>query len=79
MRARRAALVVIALCTTQDHRTGGGLSPLARGRGMTCQLRRFIISWHSRGSRERATALAVSREEAQHVSLLRARAIPRWL
>ena len=33
----------------------------------------------SRGTRERATALAVSREEAQHASLLRARAVPRWL
>ena len=33
----------------------------------------------SRGARERATALAVCLEEAQHSCLRRARAVPRWL
>ena len=51
----------------------------ARGRGATRQLRPQIISRRSRGMRERATAHAVSREAALRASLLRARAVPRWL
>ena len=54
-----------------------GLSYSVRGRGVTCQLRLPIISQLLRGTHERATALAVSREEAQHSSFLRARAVPR--
>ena len=50
-----------------------GLSPSARGRGVTYQLRPSRISRLLRGARERGTALAVSREEAQFASLLRAR------
>ena len=57
----------------------GSLSLSARGRGATCQLWRQRISRRSRGMRERATALVLSREEAQRASLLRARAVPRWL
>ena len=56
-----------------------GLSPSVRGRGATYQLPPPRISRLLRGTRECATALAVSREEAQHASLLRARAVPRWL
>ena len=48
-------------------------------RGATCQLRPPIRSQLSRGKRERASALAVSLEEAQHAILLRAHAVPRWL
>jgi hypothetical protein len=50
-----------------------GLSISARGRGATYQLRPPIISRLSCGTRERATALAVSREEVQHASLILAR------
>ena len=54
-----------------------GLSHLARGRGATYQLRPPTIRRLMRGTRQRASALAVSGEEAQHASLLRARAVPR--
>ena len=50
-----------------------GLSLSARVHGATYQLRSLRISRLLRGTRERGTALAVSREEAQHASLLRAR------
>ena len=50
-----------------------GVSSSARGRGATYQLRPPRISGLLRGTRECATALAVSREEAQRASLLRAR------
>ena len=56
-----------------------GLSLSARGRGATYQLRPPIISRLSCGTRERATALAVSREEAQYACLLRVRAVPHSL
>ena len=56
-----------------------GLSHSACCRGATHQLRPPIISRLSHGTRERATALAVSWEEAQHASLLRACAVPRCL
>ena len=59
--------------------TARGLSLSARGRGATYQLRPPRTSRCSRGRRERATTLAVSREEAQHASLVRARVEPRWL
>ena len=35
-----------------------------------------VFAWRAR---ERATALAVYRKEAQHARLRRARAVPRWL
>ena len=71
-------LVVVGPYTRQAHHTDKELSPSARGRGVTYQLRPPRISRCSRGTRERATLLTVSREAAQHVSLLRARAVPRW-
>ena len=49
-----------------------------RGRFSTCELRSPITGRLSRGTRDRATALATSRKEAQHESLLRARTVPRW-
>ena len=51
----------------------------ARGRGATCQLRPPQHSRLQRGTRGRATALAVSGKEAQHASVCRARGAPRWL
>ena len=56
-----------------------GLSPSARGRGAMSQLRRPRLSQLLCGTREGGTALAASRKEAQHASLLHARAVPRWL
>ena len=64
---------------SKDTALTSGLSPSARGRGATYQLRPPRISRCSRSTRKPATALAVSREEAQYASLLRARAVPRWL
>ena len=56
-----------------------GASPSVQDRGATCQLRPLARSGLLCGTRGRATALAVSREEAQHSSLPRARAVPHWL
>ena len=56
-----------------------GLSPVASGRGATCQVRPPTHGRFLRGTRARAAALAVSQEEAQHASLLYARALPRCL
>ena len=77
-RARRAALAVVGLGTVQGHCAGE--RPLSFG----AQPRRDVpavasISRLLRGTRERATALAVSLEEAQHANFLRARAVPRSL
>ena len=79
-RTRRAARVVVAPCPMEGHRTDE--RPLSLGArswrdvpGATSTLRSRL----SHGTRERATALAVSREEAQHASLPRACAVPRWL
>ena len=52
--------------------------PSVRGRCSTCQLRPPITGRLSRGTRDRATVLATSRNEAQHESLRRARTVPRW-
>ena len=38
-----------------------------------------LVRWVARVARLRATALALSWEEAQHARLRRARAAPRWL
>ena len=78
-RVRRASLIVVGLSTMQGHCCVRGLSPSARGRGATYQLRPPRISRLLRNTRERATAFAVYREEAQHASLLRARAVPGWV
>ena len=72
-RARRAALL------RSIHAPVGGLPPSAPDRGATCQLRPLIRSQLLRGKRERASALAVSPEEAQHVILLLANVVSRWL
>ena len=71
-------------CSWSVHALGKGIitpascsSLSTRGRGPTRQLRPPRTSQCSRGRRERATALAVSWEEAQHASMLRARAVPR--
>ena len=44
-----------------------------------CQLRPPIRSQLPYGKRERASALAVSPEEAQHAILMRSHAVLRWL
>ena len=79
-RANRAALVVIVLRTIEWHCIGGRPIFLSvQDRGATCELWPPTRSRHSRGTRQRATALAVSREVAKNASLPRARAVPRWL
>ena len=56
----------------------GGLSPSVRDYGTTCQLRPPLCAVGFRvANAERTTALAVSWEEAQQVSLPRARDVPR--
>ena len=79
-RARGAALVVVASCTLQSHRNGK--RPLSIGARPWCDVPAAVSNaqpafvWRSR---ERATALAVYQEEAQHAYLRRACAVPRWL
>ena len=79
-RARRAALVVVASCTIQGHRTGE--RPLSSGAKPCCDMpavasiTQQAFAWRAR---ERAIALAVYQEEAQHACLRCARAVPRWL
>ena len=64
-RARGAALVVVALCTIQGHRTGE--RPLSSGARLSCDVlaaasnTQHAFAWRAR---KRATALAVSREDA---------------
>ena len=55
------------------------LSPSVQGRGATCRLRPPAQPAFASHVCERATALAVYGEEAQHASLRRARAMQRWL
>ena len=71
----RLLLSVHALCKSTA--PASRLFHWARGRGATCQLRPPIISHLSRGMRKRATAVAVSHEEAQHASFLRTRTVLR--
>ena len=78
-RARRAALVVVGLCAKKGTAPARGLSPSARARGATCQLRPPTPSQRRVARGAGAPALAVSGEEAQHSSLLRVRVVPRWL
>ena len=54
-----------------------GLSPSARARGVTCQLRYLTPSQRRLSRGACSLALTVSREEAHHTSLLCARAMPR--
>ena len=56
-----------------------GPSPSACGCCAMCQRWPPRVGRLSRGTRGRATLLAVSREKAQHSSLLCARTVPRWL
>ena len=79
-RARRAALVVIASCMAEGHSTGD--KPHSIGARPCCDVlaaasnTQPTFAWHAR---ERATALAVSRYEAHHARLRRARAmLLRW-
>ena len=79
-RARGAALVVVALCMIQGHCTSE--KPLSVGARPCCDVPAAASSTQqtfARGARERATALAVSRDEAQHARLRRARPVLRWL
>ena len=80
-RASRAALVVVAARTINGHCTGE--KPLSIGARPRCDVPAVATQnqplFASHGTRERATALTVSREEAQHASLMRTRAVPRWL
>ena len=75
-----AALVVIGSCTMKGHCTGE--KPLSFGARPWCGVPAAASTLRSRtlrGTRGRAIALAVSRQEAQHARLPRARAVPRWL
>ena len=80
-RARRASLVVVGPCTIKTTALSRRLFSSPRAavvRRASCGLQRTVAR-RSRSARRRATPLAVSREEAQHASLPRARAAPRWL
>ena len=75
-RARGAALVVVALRTIQGHRNGE--RPLSFGARPCCDVP--AVASHTQPAfewraRERATALTVYGEEAQHACLRRARAV----
>ena len=78
--ARRAALVVIAPCSMEDHCTGE--RPISIDVKPWCAVpaaasnTQPAFAWRAR---ERTTALAVSREEAQYGCLRHARAMLRWL
>ena len=52
--------------------------PSAPARAPTCQPCPHFARWLARVARLRATALALSGDEAQHVRFRRARAAPRW-
>ena len=78
-RARRAALVVVGPCTMKGHCTSE--RPHSFGARPWCDVpaagsnNQLAFAWQTRG---RATAVAVSPEDAQYASLPRARAVPRW-
>ena len=74
-RVRRAARVLVVPFTMEGHCTG--MRPLSFGARPWCDMPTVASSLHSqlsRGERWRATALAVSREEAQRARLPSARA-----
>ena len=79
-RARHAALVVVGPYYFQGHYTGE--TSLSIGARPCCDVpapaskTQPTFSWRER---KRATALALSREEAQHARLRSARAVPGWL
>ena len=84
LRARQAALVVVGPRTSQGHCIAE--RPFSVGARPWCDVPPAASENQPafaclRGTRERATALTVSREKALHASLLRARAVPRcwWL
>ena len=78
MRARRVALVPVGPHTKKGTAPARGVSPSAHSRGETCQLRPPPTSLLSCSTRDRANALAASRELAHHENLLRLRAVPGW-
>ena len=79
-RVRGAGLDVVASYMIQKHCSGG--RPLSFGARPCCDVpaaasnTQQTFSWRTR---ERATALAVSPDEAEHARLRCARAVPRWL
>ena len=77
--ARRAALVVLGRHCVEERCAGERPLSFGCGRGATCQLRPPTPSQRRVSLSAGAPALSVSGEEAQHASLLRARAVPRWL
>ena len=79
-RARRAALVVVLLCTVQGYRTAertlsSGVRPCCDVPAAASNTQQ-AFAWRAR---ERSIALAVYQEEKQHACLRRARAVLRWL
>ena len=78
--ARRVALVVVGLRTIEGRCTGG--APLSFGARPLCDVRAVTsnaqpaFAWHAN---DRHCGGYLVREVAQHASLLRARAVPRWL
>ena len=79
-RARGVVLVVVVRNPIQDHCTGE--TSLSFGAAPCCDVpaaasnTQPAFKWHAH---ESATALASSREEAQHACLRRACAVPPWL
>ena len=79
-RARRAAGVVGGPCPMKGAAPARGRSPSVHGRSATCQLRPLMPDRRTRVKRAQGGgALAVSGEDAQHTSFLRARAASCWL
>ena len=79
-RARRATLVVVCPYPIQGHYTDD--RPLSFGARPRCDVPAAACNTQlafAGRARERATALAVSREEVHHTCLRRARAVPPWL
>ena len=78
-RARRDALATLAPCTLERHCTSEK-PPFLRRQSVLPRASPALhcARWLARVVRLRATALALSGEEAQHVRSLRARAAPRW-
>ena len=77
--ARRAALVGVGPCPMEAHCASETALSSVHGRAPTCQPRPPTSSWLARVRTRNAPPRALSREEAQHARLRRARAAPRWL
>ena len=73
-RARRAALVVVGLCSRKGAAPARGLSPSARGRGATCQLRPPTPSQRrvSRAAQARLRSLSLGRRRSTRACCVRA-------